>query len=399
MCSTRERSTSSAEVHDLTQGRGVDVVLNSLAGEFIGASVRCLTPRGPLPRDRQARHLECRALRASPAAGPLSRDRSRGDAHSGSVWARPRCSTRVLQRIERGELRPLPVQTFPLERAVDAFRFMAMARHVGKVVLTQQDHEAASLRSLDPRAAYLITGGLSGLGLLTAQRLVERGARHLLLVGRARRDRRGARHALPRCALPVCRCSRCRPMSLGIEDVRRVLAAVPAATPLRGIVHSAGLLEDGALLQQQWERFVRPLGPKVDGSWALHVLTRQMRLDFFVMYSSIASVLGSSGQGNHAAANAFMDALAAWRRSRGPAGRLDRVGRLERGRRGCRPTDRPAHRRARPRAHHPEREVSTGSTRQPAPAGRQVAVCPVPLVTVPGAAAGGLADVREPARV
>jgi hypothetical protein len=82
-------------------------------------------------------------------------------------------------------------------------------------------------------------------------------------------------------------------------------------------VHAAGLLEDGALLQQRWPRFAAPLGPKVDGSWTLHALTRGMRLDFFVMYSSLASVLGSSGQGNHAAANSFMDALAVQRRSDG----------------------------------------------------------------------------------
>jgi len=99
--------------------------------------------------------------------------------------------------------------------------------------------------------------------------------------------------------------------------VARVLAAIDPAAPLRGIVHSAGLLEDGALLQQDWPRFVRPLGPKVDGSWALHAQTAHLRLDFFVLFSSMASVLGSAGQGNHAAANAFMDALAGARRAAG----------------------------------------------------------------------------------
>ena len=116
--------------------------------------------------------------------------------------------------------------------------------------------DAASLHSLDPRAAYLITGGLSGLGLLTAQRLVERGARHLLLVGR----RAPAGTALD--TIAALRSVGAQVLTLQADvarpdDVRRVLAAVPAGTPLRGIVHSAGLLEDGALLQQRWPRFAR----------------------------------------------------------------------------------------------------------------------------------------------
>jgi acyl carrier protein len=105
------------------------------------------------------------------------------------------------------------------------------------------------------------------------------------------------------------------------DEVARVIDGIAqGGLPLRGVIHSAGVLEDGALLQQDWPRFVRPLGPKLDGSWALHVLTRGEPLDFFVLYSSMASVLGSRGQANHAAANAFMDALAAHRRALGLPG-------------------------------------------------------------------------------
>jgi aryl carrier-like protein len=83
------------------------------------------------------------------------------------------------------------------------------------------------------------------------------------------------------------------------------------------VVHSAGALDDGALLQLPWSRFVTPLRAKMDGTWALHVHTHHLPLDFFIMYSSVASVLGSSGQANHSAANAFMDALAFHRRAEG----------------------------------------------------------------------------------
>ena len=87
--------------------------------------------------------------------------------------------------------------------------------------------------------------------------------------------------------------------------------------PLRGVIHSAGTLDDGVLEQQSWEKFARVFRPKVEGTWNLHRLTREIPLDFFVMFSSAASLLGSPGQANHAAANAFLDALAHARRAAG----------------------------------------------------------------------------------
>jgi len=147
--------------------------------------------------------------------------------------------------------------------------------------------------------------------------LVERGARHLALMGRAaptdeacavleRLKRAGAR-------VHVAQGDVSRP-----EDVERVLAEIAhTLPPLCGIVHSAGVLDDGALVQQDWARFRTVLAPKVAGAWNLHVATRDQRLDFFVLFSSLASLLGSAGQGNHAAANAFLDVLAHHRRAAG----------------------------------------------------------------------------------
>jgi acyl transferase domain-containing protein len=306
------------QVQEVTRGLGVDLVLNSLAGEFIGASVRCLAPAG--------RFLEI-GKRDIWSAKRFAEQRPRGHYHAIDLNAmrieQPAATAAlfdgVMAAIEAGTLGPLPRQCFPLERAADAFRYMAMARHVGKVVLTQVDHAAASLDSIDERASYLVTGGLSGLGLLTAQLLVERGARHLWLVGR-RAPTPEALRALDELRARGAQVSTLQADIARPDEVRRVLADIAPETPLRGIVHSAGLLEDGALMQQSWERFLRPLGPKVDGSWALHEATLGARLDFFVLYSSIASVLGSSGQGNHAAANAFMDALAAQRQAQGLPG-------------------------------------------------------------------------------
>ena len=102
------------------------------------------------------------------------------------------------------------------------------------------------------------------------------------------------------------------------DDVKRILAEIgQAMPPLRGVIHCAGVLDDGVLLQQTWPRFMSVFSPKVNGSWNLHKLTRDESLDFFVMFSSVASALGSPGQGNYAAANAFMDSLAHYRRAQG----------------------------------------------------------------------------------
>jgi len=308
-----------AEVARLTEGRGVDLVLNSLAGEFIPASVRSLSAQGRFleigKRDiwspSQFRELRPQARYH---AIDLNAQRYQDPAAAQALFAA------VMAAVQRGELKPLPLHAFPLERGGEAFRFMAQARHTGKVVLTQHDALQASMQALTPRGVYLVTGGLSGLGLLTAGRLVERGARHLVLVGRR------AASPAAQATLDAMRAQGAQVQVLQADmsradAVARVLDGIArGGLPLRGVIHSAGVLEDGALLQQDWSRFVRPLGPKLDGSWALHVLTRGEPLDFFVLYSSMASVLGSSGQANHAAANAFMDALAAHRRALGLPG-------------------------------------------------------------------------------
>jgi NADPH:quinone reductase-like Zn-dependent oxidoreductase len=324
------RSLGAAEVFDsrtldfasqidaLTEGHGVDLVLNSLAGDFIAASVRCLSPTGRFleigKRDIwSAERFACARPQGRYHAIDLAAMRLDDPFGTAALF------DRVMRSVEAGTLKPLPFQTFSLERAADAFRFMAMARHVGKVVLTQIDAEAASLEQVHARATYLVTGGLSGLGLLTAQRLVELGARHLRLVGRRAPSTETLR-AIDAMRAVGAKVTTLQADMAQLDEVRRVLAEFPPGAPLRGIVHCAGMLEDGALMQQTWERFQRPLGPKVDGSWFLHTATLGARLDFFVLYSSMASVLGSSGQANHAAANAFMDALAAERRVQGLPG-------------------------------------------------------------------------------
>jgi acyl transferase domain-containing protein/aryl carrier-like protein len=170
---------------------------------------------------------------------------------------------------------------------------------------------------LSPHASYLVTGGLGGLGSAVARWLVERGARHLILVGRAAPSPEGA-----------ARLAELEALGASIELARLDVAAQPeverllarcAATrpPLRGIVHAAGELDDGLLLDQSPARLARAFAAKARGAWNLHRGTAGSPLDFFALFSSTASVLGAAGQSNYAAANAFLDGLAQARRSQG----------------------------------------------------------------------------------
>ncbi|MCP4687230.1 MAG: SDR family NAD(P)-dependent oxidoreductase, partial [Desulfobacterales bacterium] len=166
-------------------------------------------------------------------------------------------------------------------------------------------------------ASYLITGGLRGLGLLTAEWLARRGACHLTLVGRSAPGP-DAENRLDRMERDGVRIRAARADVSREAELAGVLKKMEASSPpLRGIIHSAGVLDDGVLMKQSPGRFRRVMAPKVDGAWFLHMLTRGAPLDFFVMYSSTASLLGSPGQANHGAANAFLDALAHHRRARG----------------------------------------------------------------------------------
>lgn len=167
---------------------------------------------------------------------------------------------------------------------------------------------------IDENGSYLITGGLGGLGLKVAAFLAERGARNLVLCGRS------SASAKIKAVIDSLEQNGVNVLVVQADvskekDVIRLLAACPQ--PLRGIVHAAGLVDDGVLLQQSPAQFENVMSPKVKGAWHLHKLSLNIDLDFFVCFSSNASLMGSPGQGNYAAANAFLDALAHYRQELG----------------------------------------------------------------------------------
>jgi myxalamid-type polyketide synthase MxaC len=202
-------------------------------------------------------------------------------------------------------------------RVENQLAFRDASRYAARLVR----HRAAQDIQSDVRAdsTYLITGGLGGLGLAVAEQLVEQGVRHLALAGRSAPGVEAAEQIAKweKTGVQVTVAS----ADVAREDqVRELLNAIgESMPPLRGVIHAAGVLDDGVLLNQSWERFEQVMAPKVAGAWNLHMLTKDMPLDHFILFSSVASIFGAAGQSNYVAANAFLDSLAHYRRGRGLA--------------------------------------------------------------------------------
>jgi phthiocerol/phenolphthiocerol synthesis type-I polyketide synthase C len=335
------------QILDVTEGRGVDVVLNSLAGEAIHRNFRVLKAFGRYLELGKRDFYENTRIGLRPFRNNISYFGIDADQlMAEQPQLTQRLFTEVLALFGEGVLHPLPYRSFAAEEAVDAFRHMQQSRQIGKIVVTYGNGipessapVPASTRRLElcAEASFLITGGLSGFGLRTAEWLADRGARHLVLIGRrglsadetrtalARLERRGVQVLARACDVTD------RPaLAALLEEIARTLP------PLRGIVHAAMVIDDGLIRELNAERIRRVLAPKVLGAQHLHDLTRHLPLDFFVLYSSATTLFGNPGQGSYVAANAALEALARARRGAGlPAtcvrwGAIDDVGFLAR---------------------------------------------------------------------
>ena len=304
-----------------TGQQGVDVVLNSLTGEeFIAQSLATLAPQGcflELSKRCIWTAEQMQSTRPDVAYHLIDLDQV--------AQTEPALIQSMLRELvayfEAGVLKPLPQTVFPMTEAIQAFRYMQQARHIGKIVLTLPVTSEPSARQSQKcmfakDATYLITGGLGGLGILVTRWLIEQGARHLVLV--SRRNMTPARQEQIRTLEALG--ARILVAQVDVADGAQMAALLAqikqSHPPLRGVVHAAGVLEDGILQQMSWTAFAAVLAPKVRGAWHLHRLTQTEPLDFFILFSSLTSLIGAAGQANYAGANAFLDALAHHRRAR-----------------------------------------------------------------------------------
>ncbi|TDC24916.1 SDR family NAD(P)-dependent oxidoreductase [Streptomyces sp. 8K308] len=312
------------EVIRATDGQGVDLVLNSLSGPAIRAGLDTLRPFGRFV-ELGVRDIDADApLGLAPlrhnvtfrAVDLIGLRRERPEEFVGQL-------REVCAELAAGRLEPLPYTDVPLSSAEEAFRTLAGAHHQGKLVLTVEQEGTVTARPAGgPRCVreggtYVVTGGLGGLGLATAGWLAENGAGHLVLNGRT---------APSGTAVEAVRALSARgaKVSVVLGDIaepgmaeRLVAVAREDDRPLCGVVHAAMVLADSAVTEVRDNGLARVWAPKVIGAWRLHAATEGLGIDWFVAYSSLASLIGNPGQVSYAAANAWLDGFAAWRTARG----------------------------------------------------------------------------------
>ncbi len=315
------------DIREITRGEGIDVVLNSVAGDAIHKGLSILRPYGRFVELGKRDFYANSKLGLQPFCNNIQ---FFGVDVDRLLVDRPALSKQLFAELapllDQRVFVPLPHRVFPVARAVEAFRCMQHSRHIGKIVLAMDGVDRPAIGpdrletglQLSPAASYLITGGRGGFGLATAEWLVRKGARHLAVIGRSETTPPDVAAALARLRQDG---AAVHEFSVDVADgsevadlLHRMQSEMP---PLRGIIHCAGVIQDSNLVNMTEEDFHDVLRPKIAGAWNLHAHTLDRELDFFVMYSSATTLFGNEGQANYVAANAYLEALADYRRGLG----------------------------------------------------------------------------------
>ncbi|BCR95830.1 type I polyketide synthase [Aspergillus luchuensis] len=322
-----------------TEGRGVDLVLNSLSGELLHASWQCVAPCGKMLEIGK----EDIVGKAQLDMGLFEANRSfiGIDLNGLDTSKRHRLLVRTLQMLESGDIKPIsPMTVFPAVQIEDSFHYMQKGTHMGKIIVTipeggQDLPLAATTPDLTLRAdaSYLLVGGMGGLGRAIATWLVERGARHLIFFSRSAGTSEQDQRFIEELECQSCSVQTIQGSVINKEDVMSIVQV--AKKPIKGVLQLSMVLQDKPFMEMDLSDWTAAIEPKVHGTWNLHHAMPEV-LDFFFVAGSISGSFGSPGQANYAAANAFLNAFVQYRRSLGlPAsvlhiGLMDDIGYLAR---------------------------------------------------------------------
>ncbi len=313
------------QIMEITHGKGVDAVLNSLAGEFIPKSFSVLAPFGRFLEIGKIDIYNNTRIGLEPLRNNISYfviDLAQHLEHKpdfvGSMFAE------LSQRFESGDYQPLTHKTFPITDIVEAFRFMAQAKHVGKNVLSFDVDEipigscSEDEHLLRAEATYLIVGGASGFGLELAKWMTEHGAQNIVLLSRSGPHDEASAETIYSLQKAGFNLVEARGDVTKEADVQRIINDIQAnMPPLKGVIHGAMVLDDDYIAELNDDRFNSVLNPKILGAWNLHLATQEIPLEHFICFSSFSSVVGAAKQANYNAGNCFLDLLAHHRHSHG----------------------------------------------------------------------------------
>ncbi|KAI9820043.1 MAG: Type I Iterative PKS [Pycnora praestabilis] len=324
------------EIMRETKGRGIDVVLNSLSGELLHASWKCVAEFGKMVEIGKRDFIG----RGSLSMDIFEANRGFYGVDFAQICAeRPAMTKRVLERCmhlcRQGKIQPIhPMKIFEAFQIEEAFRFMQRGQHIGKIVVkmpeTPQELPVAAIAKkllLRSDVSYLMIGGLGGLGQSISTWMAENGARHLIYLSRSAGKSKADESLFHELNAQGCSAQVFAGSVSVMEDVQNVVKN--AAKPIAGVIQMSMVLRDRALPQMTHEDWEAAISPKVQGTWNLHSALSSEKLDFFVLFSSFSGIVGQWGQANYAAANTFLDAFAQYRHRQGlPASVLD-IGAME----------------------------------------------------------------------
>lgn len=312
------------EIMRITDGAGVDVVLNSLAGEFIPKNFSVLAPFGRFLEIGKVDVYGNTRIGLEPLRNNISyfvidlaqHLESKTD-YVASMF------DELLPRFESGDYQPLTHKTFPIADVVDAFRYMAQGKHIGKNVLRFDSADVEIGPNTDDDdvfrgdASYLIVGGAGGFGLEVAKWMTRHGAKNLVLMSRSGPPDDAAHQSIASMIEQGVSVTDARGDVTNLDDVRRVVKQASDTLPLAGVIHGAMVLDDRFMVDLDETSFSKVLDPKMLGAWNLHQATIDHRLDHFISFSSFSTIIGGAKQSNYNAGNFFLDALSHYRRHLG----------------------------------------------------------------------------------